>query len=693
MNAAQTPTPAGRNPAEGKPGSSAPAPNAAPIPGAAPGAGAAGAKKGPAAAGRGGPQAGPQKAKPGSDAAVREDLKGKDYEQGAEYVKPGGELTMSGADAKKQAADAGKDEGPGGDLPYRAQIEKAFGSHSLSGVRSYVGGAAGKTAEEMGAPAFTQGDKVVFQKKPDLHMAAHEAAHLIQQRQGRLPPGGKSAPGDPLEREADAVADRVVAGQSAVDLLGSKKEGGEKSDAVQAYAGNVDTATTSGPGTVREQVDKNFGGGPAGERDDNFNPAIKVEFEGKLGIALLRAQQFYRPVVDNVSYGVYRYLQAKAEVLKEDEKKLMESAFESFSFMYDAFEPGKQAGGVFYGRIRDNMADKGDYFQAMTDLLLNGSGTVQNHMLAHQCFLDKVLDAAKDAAKGVGGTAPAAAYLDQMKKTAAERKAQKDAQLADSQAPDLKHLRKTDAGEADPFGERGKGVSGRDTRGRLDMRKGFNAAKGGLDPKGPMPDGVRYDDRMKDGSKVQHSQGIADDNSPQQMPADGERLGLNQVHSRGVETYTLDESQTFVQQARTTFNMPMAAGISGTTTDLHEVAKMFGVQSPEEQFKYQLACLAHLGSAGAHSFHEIMAAAALNTGVSYEPGNYRSILKYGVEGIAEVKGLFDDPKYAEIPGIGDPSKLRGKTSEAPAGSKVAAVTPPPAPAPNPAGAPAPAAVA
>ena len=148
-----------------------------------------------------------------------------------------------------------------------------------------------------------------------------------------------------------------------------------------------------------------------------------------------------------------------------------------------------------------------------------------------------------------------------------------------------------------------------------------------------------------------------------------------------------------MQQARTQLNMPLAAGISGTTTDLHEVAKMFGVASPVDQFKYQLACLAHLGSAGAHSFHEIMAAAALNTGVQYEPGNYRSILKYGVEGVPEVKALFDDPKYAEIPGIGDPAKLGGKTSENTAGPSTAAVTPPPPPAPSPAAAPKPAKVA
>lgn len=659
----------------------------------------AGQAPAPQAGQQGGQQRGPQPAgapagapRPGTPEAIRNDLRGMNYADGAEYVRPGGELSMSGADVQNQAA-AGL-EGPGEDLPYLSQIQQSFGSHSLSGVKAYVGGGAAAAGQALGASAYTKGDKIAFKSKPDLHTAAHEAAHVIQQRQGRLPAGGKSAAGDPLEKEADAVADRVVAGKPAADLLGPKKEGGAgtpKGEAVQAYAGNVDTATTSGAGTVRQQVERNFGGGPAGERDSNFNPALKVEFEGRLGIALLQAQAYYRPVVENVSYGIYRYLQAKAEVLQQTEKQVMEQAFESFSFMYDAFEPGKQAGGVFYGRIRDDMADKGAYFQQMTDLLLNGKGSVQNHMLVHQCFLDKVLDAAQDA-KGVGAAQPATQFLERMKAKAAERKDAKDQQLGDSTSPDLKHLRKTDAGEADPFGERGKGVGGMEARGRLDMRKGFNPKKGGVDPAGPMPAGVRFDERLRTPSQVQHSVGIAaeEDTGAVPMGREQQALGLDQVHSRGIETYTLDESQTFIQQARTEFNMPLAAGISGTTTDLHEVAKMFGVVSPEAQFKYQLGCLAHLGTAGAHSFHEIMAAAALNTEVRYEPGNYRSILKYGVEGIPEVKALFDDPKYAEVPGIGDPAKLGGKTSEAPGAPRTAAVTPPPAPAPNPAAAPKPA---
>jgi hypothetical protein len=48
---------------------------------------------------------------------------------------------------------------------------------------------------------------------------AHEAAHVIQQRGGVQLKGGVGAVGDAHEQHADAVADRVVAGQSAEALL------------------------------------------------------------------------------------------------------------------------------------------------------------------------------------------------------------------------------------------------------------------------------------------------------------------------------------------------------------------------------------------------------------------------------------------------------------------------------------------
>jgi hypothetical protein len=77
----------------------------------------------------------------------------------------------------------------------------------------------------MGASAYATGNHVVFDRAPDLHTAAHEAAHVVQQAQGVNLYGGVGEAGDHYERHADAVADRVVAGQSAADLLGAAPTG------------------------------------------------------------------------------------------------------------------------------------------------------------------------------------------------------------------------------------------------------------------------------------------------------------------------------------------------------------------------------------------------------------------------------------------------------------------------------------
>jgi hypothetical protein len=71
----------------------------------------------------------------------------------------------------------------------------------------------------MGARAYATGDHVVLGRGADLHTVAHEAAHVVQQRGGVHLKGGVGQAGDPHEQHADAVADRVVAGQSAASLL------------------------------------------------------------------------------------------------------------------------------------------------------------------------------------------------------------------------------------------------------------------------------------------------------------------------------------------------------------------------------------------------------------------------------------------------------------------------------------------
>src|SRR5882672_1692263 len=104
-------------------------------------------------------------------------------------------------------------------LPHLDRIQRLFGRHDVSGVRAYVGGSATEGTAALGAQAFATGDQVAFGAAPDLHTAAHEAAHVVQQRSGVHLKGGIDEPGDAYERHADAVADAVVAGKSATPLL------------------------------------------------------------------------------------------------------------------------------------------------------------------------------------------------------------------------------------------------------------------------------------------------------------------------------------------------------------------------------------------------------------------------------------------------------------------------------------------
>lgn len=102
--------------------------------------------------------------------------------------------------------------------PHRAAIEASMG-RSLP-AKAFVGTEASAASAALGAEAYTVGDSVAFgTSSPSLRLAAHEAAHVVQQTDGVHLSGGDGSESDPLEQHADAVADRVVAGESAVDLL------------------------------------------------------------------------------------------------------------------------------------------------------------------------------------------------------------------------------------------------------------------------------------------------------------------------------------------------------------------------------------------------------------------------------------------------------------------------------------------
>lgn len=104
-------------------------------------------------------------------------------------------------------------------LPHLDAIQRSFGKHDVSNVRAQIGGEAADASRAIGAEAYATGNRVAFSKPPDLHTAAHEAAHVVQQRGGVSLERGVGAVNDEHERHADAVAQRAVAGESSESLL------------------------------------------------------------------------------------------------------------------------------------------------------------------------------------------------------------------------------------------------------------------------------------------------------------------------------------------------------------------------------------------------------------------------------------------------------------------------------------------
>jgi hypothetical protein len=130
--------------------------------------------------------------------------------------------------------------GTGQRLPHADTIQRLFGRHDISDVKAHVDGPAAAAADQLGANAYATGRSVGFRGEPDLHTAAHEAAHTVQQAGGVQLAGGVGRAGDAYERNADEVADAVVAGRPAECLLDRFAGAGGGSSVVQKQAAPYD---------------------------------------------------------------------------------------------------------------------------------------------------------------------------------------------------------------------------------------------------------------------------------------------------------------------------------------------------------------------------------------------------------------------------------------------------------------------
>lgn len=183
------------------------------------------------------PEAAPREAAPAVQARAaspdRSALKGMNYEQGAAAVAPPKDQAPGRLVPEIAAEGVG---GAGGAMPHAEAIQASFGKHDIGDVKAHVGGEGGAAAQEMGAEAYATGNDVAFDGAPSKATAAHEAAHVVQQRAGLKPAGGVGTPGDAYEKHADEVADLVVRGESAegkLDDMAGSGGGGEMGPSVQ----------------------------------------------------------------------------------------------------------------------------------------------------------------------------------------------------------------------------------------------------------------------------------------------------------------------------------------------------------------------------------------------------------------------------------------------------------------------------
>lgn len=110
----------------------------------------------------------------------------------------------------------------------------------------------------------------------------------------------------------------------------------------------------------------------------------------------------------------------------------------------------------------------------------------------------------------------------------------------------------------------------------------------------------------------------------------------------------LDPEHAWVQYVRA-LNMPLRSGISGTTNRLLNTGKALGMTPVE----VRLPVLGHLLKVEAHSYHEIMSAAATH-GAPYTPGDYKNLAPLKWEG--ELQRLWEEAEKKVASG----GKVQGK---------------------------------
>lgn len=232
--------------------------------------------------------------------------------------------------------------GSGGTLPHADAIQRSFGSHDVGNIVAHTDSQAASASDAIGAQAYATGNHVAFNGAPDLHTAAHEAAHVVQQRTGVHLKGGVGEAGDAYEQHADAVADAVVRGESAEALLGSG--GGSPSGGVQRQA--VQLTTKVNP--MKPEPD-----GPQAKEGEAQTPNVDQVKDGKTKEELKSLEQAVTDALamvtkaagncalDNALYMTWMDNGAKAASADQAAKSRVEKVKNGYLKLKESFESDK----------------------------------------------------------------------------------------------------------------------------------------------------------------------------------------------------------------------------------------------------------------------------------------------------------------------------------------------------------------
>ncbi len=250
----------------------------------------------------------------------------------------------------------------------------------------------------------------------------------------------------------------------------------------------------------------------------------------------------------------------------------------------------------YMGRIADSIVHEKKYVEQVKNILSNGKGSLANHFLLQLLFMDKIYTS--DYEHGIAK------------------------QILGNSAIEPKFMRKKK--EVAPFFE---------NRGRFRPQHEKSTFKVFF------PQGNKNHDVLH-GIKAETDYSIASEFTT-------EYFGLHQFHSRGMEYWTLDESNPFVQEARIKWNMPLACSISGTVAEMLACLHIFGFSDFNFRQTYITGLTGFLIAIGAHSFHEIMMSAKAGE-IPYQKGNYRGVFCRELYETSAYKNL--QKKYPDLIG-------------------------------------------